>query len=210
MEFKKTYKPSGPYRPSGGFNRPSGGNFRPNYGRSNYMVRGKYYRLNHYIQADQVRALDEDNKQIGIMTMPEALRIAQEQGLDVVEIASSAKPVVVKIIDFKKFKYEESKKEAEARKKTKETITKEIWLTPNMAEHDLNVKLARVKEFLTDGDRVKLTVKFTGRQMAHTNLGFELLKRIFENVADLGQKDREPRLEGRRIVTQIAPNKAKV
>lgn len=203
-----------PYRP----NPTSTGGARPNFaggprpwqqrGSFNNTVRGKFFRLNHNIRAHEVRVLDEEGKQVGVMATSDALKLAQAQEVDLVEIASKANPVVVKLIDFKKFQYEEAKKEREQKKKIKETVTKEIWLTPNMAEHDLNVKMERIKEFLADGDRVKLTVKFTGRQMAHTDLGFQLVKRIFETVAELGTKDREPRMEGRRLTAQLAPLKS--
>lgn len=195
--MQSNYKPN--FRP---------GSFNPAYrGKRNFQSqnRGKYYKLNHNIRAFELRVLDEDNKQVGVMTKEEALQLATQQGVDLVEIAPNATPVVAKLIDFKKYKYEEAKREKEARKKTKETTTKEVWLTPRMAEHDLNVKIARIKEFLEDGDRVKLTVKFTGREMAHTNLGFDVVKRVVASVAELGKPDREPRMEGRRLTAQLAP-----
>jgi len=146
-----------------------------------------------------VRVLDKDGKQIGIMSLSEAIGKAQKESLDVVEVASKANPVVVKIIDFKKFKYEEAKKERQARRKTKEIHTKEIWLGPLISDHDLETRLRQGEEFFSKGDRVKFTVKFTGRQMTHTELGFKLMEKVEEALTDRAEKDGEPRLLGRNL-----------
>ena len=133
------------------------------------------------------------------MSLSEAIGKAQEESFDVVEVASKANPVVVKIIDLKKFKYEEAKKERQARKKTKESHTKEIWLGPLMSDHDLETRLRQGEEFFSKGDRVKFTVKFTGRQMTHTELGFKLMEKVEEALTDRAEKDGEPRLLGRNL-----------
>lgn len=151
--------------------------------------------------------LDREGKQVGVMSTSEALKIAQEQELDLVEIAPEAKPPVVKIIDFKKFQYLEERKQKEARKHTKETELKEVRVSPFIGEHDLEVSLKKVKKFLTEGDMVKLSVVFKGRQMAHTEFGPRLLGRILETLNGIGEKDRESRWEGRRFVSIINPTK---
>jgi len=133
------------------------------------------------------------------MKLSEALSLANEQGLDVVEVNSKTSPPIVKIVDFKKFKYEEDKKERKAKSKTKETHTKEIWLGPTIIEHDLNIRLKWSEEFFSKGDRVKFTVKFSGREMAHTNLGYELLNKIRDILVEKAQVDGEPRFMGRNL-----------
>lgn len=166
---------------------------------------GRYYRLNQNIQAKEVRLIDASNKQIGVVTIEEARNQARNAGLDLVEIASSASPPVVKIVDFKKFKYEEAKKERLARKKTHETDTKEVWLGPLISPHDLETRLRRAKEFLTEGDRVKLTVRFSGREMAHPEFGHEVLKKSEQFLAEIGSKDGEPRFFGRNLSLSFNP-----
>lgn len=126
-----------------------------------------------------------------------------------VEIAPKAVPPVAKIIDFKKFKYEESKKERLSKRKTKETETKEVWLGPLISEHDLNTRLERAKDFLRNGDRVKLSVRFSGREMAHPEFGYQVLKKAVEWLEEVSTKEREPRFEGRNLTTLIAPLQAK-
>lgn len=154
-----------------------------------------------------MRLLDADGKQIGVVSKEEALKKAQEQELDLVEIAPDAKPPVVKIIDFKKFQYLEERKQKEARKHTKETELKEVRVSPFIGEHDLDVSLKRVKNFLEDGDMVKLSVVFKGRQMTHTEFGPKLLERVMGLLEGIGEKDRDPRWEGRRFVCILKPTK---
>lgn len=166
---------------------------------------GKYYKLNQNIRADEVRALDRTGKQIGLMKLHEALKLAREDDMDVVEVTSKAKPTVVKIVNFKKFKYEEAKRDREAKKKTKLTQTKEIWLGPLISDHDLETRLRHSEEFFKKSDRVKFTVKFTGRQMAHRELGFKVLKKVEEQLAEKAVKDGEPRFVGRRLSLSFNP-----
>lgn len=168
---------------------------------------GKYYRLNNNIQAKEVRLLDQANKQIGVVSIEEARRLASMDDLDLVEVAGQASPPVVKMVDFKKFKYEEAKKERLARRKTHETDTKEVWLGPLISPHDLETRLNRAKEFLTIGDRVKLTVRFSGREMAHPEFGREVLKKSEENLLEFGVKDGEPRFFGRNLTLSFNPIK---
>lgn len=143
------------------------------------------------------------------MSLPEALKKAQEKELDLVEIAPDAKPPVVKIIDFKKFKYLEDKKEKEARKHAKQTELKEVRFSPFIGEHDLQTAIGKVKKFLADGDMVKISIVFTGRQMAHQEFGPKMHQRIMTILEGLARQEREPRFEGRRYVTMIKPSQTR-
>lgn len=139
------------------------------------------------------------------MKLTEALEEARKQGMDLVEITENAKPPVVKIVDFKKFKYEEAKRERLARKHTHETDTKEIWLGPLIGQHDLENRLNRAVEFLRDGDRVKLTVKFSGREMNHPEFGHEVLKKSREFLAETGEPSGESKFFGRNLTQSFNP-----
>lgn len=143
------------------------------------------------------------------MSLPEALKAAQDQGLDLVEIAGQASPPVCKIIDFKKFKYLEEKKESDNRKAAKQVETKEIRLRPFTSENDLDVRLRRMREFLEDGDRVKVVVKFIGREMARPEFGHQLINKITEFVQgeSLGKLDKPARFEGKNLVVSYTPLK---
>ena len=151
--------------------------------------------------------IDSKGENLGVMKKEEALAKAQELGLDLVEIAAQAKPPVARIVEFQKFRYEEGKKEQAAKKNAKEVELKEIWLTPRIAEHDLQTRLRRVEEFLGDNNKVMFRVKFKGREMAHTNLGFELVKRIIEQLGDKVQVERDARQDGRNITIIIGKNR---
>ena len=139
------------------------------------------------------------------MKLHEALKIAREDDMDVVEVTAKAKPTVVKIVNFKKFKYEEAKRDRETKKKTRLTQTKEIWLGPLISDHDLETRLRHSEEFFEKGDRVKFTVKFTGRQMAHRELGFKVLKKVETQLGEKAAKDGEPRFVGRRLSLSFNP-----
>jgi translation initiation factor IF-3 len=169
----------------------------------------KFYRVNQYIKSPQVRVLDPEGKQVGVLSLPEALSKAQEFGLDLVEVAQNATPPVCRIIDFKKFKYLEDKKESNARKAARNVETKEVRLRPFTSEGDLAVRLKRVKEFLEDGDRVKVVVKFIGREIAKPDFGRQVIGKItdFVNAEGLGKIDREPRFEGKNLVATYTPGK---
>lgn len=154
--------------------------------------------------------ISDDGKQIGVLPISEALKKAQDNQLDLVEIAPDAKPPVVKIIDYKKFKYLEDKKEKEARKHAKATELKEVRFSPFIGEHDLETAINKTKKFLTAGDMVKISIVFTGRQMAHQEFGPKMLDRIMTLLEGLANKEREPRFEGRRYVTIVQPTKGTV
>jgi translation initiation factor IF-3 len=154
-----------------------------------------------------VRVLDEEGKQVGVLPLPEALKKAQEEEKDLIEIAPDAKPPVVKIIEFKKFKYLEEKKEKEARKHAKQTELKEVRFSPFIGEHDLETAIKKVLKFLQDGDMVKISIVFTGRQMAHQEFGPRMLTRILSLLEGEGEQERQARFEGRRYVTFVKPIK---
>ena len=153
-----------------------------------------------------MRLLDEDGKQIGVVTKLEALQKAKELGIDVVEIAPKAKPPVAKLIDFKKFKYQEAKKERESRKNQKNVGVKEIRLRPFIGRHDFDTRLAQAKEFLADGNQVKISVFFRGREIMRKEFGFPVMKR-FVDAIEAVRVVREPHLEGRNLVAMIVGDK---
>ncbi len=142
---------------------------------------------------------------MGIMGSREALRAAQDRGLDLVKVAPQARPPVCRIMDYGKFRYEQSKQEREARKKQKTITVKEIRITPTIDDHDLNVKIRASVRFLTDGDKVKATVRFRGREIAHAELGKEALNKLAEGVAEVGVIERPARIEGRNMIMILAP-----
>lgn len=151
--------------------------------------------------------IDSDGTKLGVISKIEALNKAHERGLDLVEIAPNVKPPVAKILDFQKFRYDESKKEQTAKKHARDVSLKEIWLSPRIAEHDLNTRLKRAEEFLNEGDKVLFRVKFKGREMAHLEFGFQLLKKIFDMFGDKIAIEREPKVEGRSITAIIGRSK---
>ncbi len=168
----------------------------------------KFYRLNENIQAQNLRVIANDGSQLGVMSRTEALGKAKELGLDLIEIAAQADPPVARIVNFQKFRYEESKKE-KGNKKGGEGGLKELWLSPRIDDHDLNVRLKRTEEFLKKGYRVKLTVKFKGREMAHQDLGFKVLQEALNLLGDKAGIDREPKMEGRKLSMIIGKTKGK-
>lgn len=141
------------------------------------------------------------------MPIAEALKKAQEVNLDLVEIAPDAKPPVAKIIEFKKFKYLQERKEREARRHTKQTELKEVRFSPFISEHDFETALNKVKRFLGEGDIVKIAIRFKGRQMAHTEFGPKLLLKILKNLEELAEQERAEKFEGRQLVTVLRPKK---
>jgi translation initiation factor IF-3 len=152
--------------------------------------------------------LDEEGKQIGVVTKLEALQLAKEKGIDVVEVAASAKPPVAKLIDFKKFKYQEAKKDREAKKSQKNVGVKEIRLRPFIGSHDFDTRLKRANEFLEDGNQVKITLFFRGREITRKEFGFDVVKRFIAGVPD-AKVVREPKIEGKLLVAMIVPDKKK-
>lgn len=166
---------------------------------------GKYYRVNFRITAATVRLLDEKGIQIGIFSKDEALRRARELGVDLVEIAPKAIPPVCKLIDFKKFKYLESKRERESKKKVKNVDIKQVMLSPFMGEHDFETREVKGREFLKNGDKLKIVVRFKGRQIAKSDFGFAIIRKMIDKLSDISGIERPPHLEGKMIIAQLYP-----
>ena len=169
----------------------------------------KDIQVNHEIKAREVRLIGPDGKQLGIMPLKDALRYAQEAQLDLVKIASNAKPPVCKIMDFGKYKYEQSKREKEARKNQKVINIKEIRMNPTIDDHDFQVRLKSAVKFLKDGNKVKVSIKFRGRQMIHTKLGEDVLNKMVEHVQEVGIVEKPPTMEGRNMVMVLSPKQTK-
>ncbi|MBY0510213.1 MAG: translation initiation factor IF-3 [Rhodospirillaceae bacterium] len=161
--------------------------------------------MNHQIDNKTVRLIDADGENVGVVDRETALRKADEAGLDLVEISPNADPPVCKILDIGKYKYEEQKRKNEARKKQKVIEVKEIKLRPNIDDHDYDVKMRAMKRFLEEGDKVKVTLRFRGREMAHMELGHQLLARVKADFVESAKVEQEPRSEGRQIVMVVAP-----
>jgi translation initiation factor IF-3 len=154
-----------------------------------------------------VRLVGVGGEQIGVVPLAEAQKIAEEASLDLVEISPQAEPPVCKVMDYGKFRFEEQKKRQAARKKQKQTQVKEIKFRPGTDVGDYNVKLRNLTKFLTEGDKVKVTLRFRGREMAHQELGRDLLKRVESDLSELGTVEQFPRMEGRQMVMVLAPKK---
>jgi translation initiation factor IF-3 len=152
-----------------------------------------------------VQLIDQDGQNRGVVPYLDALRIAEETGLDLVEIAPNSTPPVCKILDYGKYRFLEQKKAAEARKKQKTVEVKEIKLRPGIDDHDYDVKMRAMKSFFEEGNKVKITLRFRGREMAHTDLGLKVLERVKGDVADLAKVEMEPNFEGRQVVMVLAP-----
>jgi len=166
-------------------------------------------RVNRQIRTDKVRVISEDGSQLGILTVPEAIRKAEEAGLDLVEIAPKAKPPVCKIIDYGKYRYLLTKKEKESKKSQHQIKVKEVKLKPNIDVHDLNTKLKRARDFLEKGNKVKITCMFRGREMLHMNIGYEVVKKFCEDLSDVGSVEAPTKQMGRTITTVLAPQSKK-
>ncbi len=162
-------------------------------------------RVNDEIRVPQVRLIDQNGEMVGVMSAREALIRAYDLGLDLVEISPNAVPPVCKILDFGKFKYEQQKKANEARKKQKVVEIKEIKVRPNIDDHDYEVKMKAMKSFISEGDKVKVTLRFRGREMAHQELGVRVLERIRNELGEAVKVEQMPRLENRQMVMVLAP-----
>ncbi|MGI9126927.1 MAG: translation initiation factor IF-3 [Roseomonas sp.] len=162
-------------------------------------------RINDEIRVPQVRLIDDAGEMIGVMSAREALIRAYDVGLDLVEISPNAVPPVCKILDYGKYKYEQQKKANEARKKQKVVEIKEIKVRPNIDDHDYEVKMKQMKSFIGEGDKVKVTLRFRGREMAHQELGVKVLERIRNDLTELVKVEQMPKLENRQMVMVVAP-----
>lgn len=163
--------------------------------------------INGQIRDREVRLIGQDGEQLGIMSAREAQILADEAGLDLVKIAPQAKPPVCKIIDYGKFRYEQSRKEKDARKKQKVIEIKEVRMSPNIDTNDLNVKIANARKFLTKGNKVKVSIRFRGREMAHTAASRPLMEDFAAQLSDVAQVDKPPKMEGRFMTMFLAAKK---
>lgn len=188
----------------GGFQKPGGFN-RPGFNRGRFAPRKEAeHRINHFIRVPQVRLVG-DNVEVGVYATNEALKIAQEQGLDLVEISPNADPPVCKVIDYNKFLYDKKKKEKEMKANAKVSEVKEIRFTPNTDEHDFNFKAKHAENFLKEGNKVKAYVQFKGRAIQFQDRGQLLLLKFAERLAEVGNLENMPKMEGRRMLAMFAP-----
>lgn len=165
-----------------------------------------FFRINQQIRASELRVLDQDNKQLGVFSVSAALTQAKQLGLDLIEIAPKAIPPVAKIANYKKFLYQQNKKLSSQLKGAAKGGVKEIRLTPFMAEGDLEVRIKRIKEFFDDRYKVRLVVRFSGRQMAKTEFGFKIIQKVLEKLGTTAKIEQEPKLIGRQILMTITAN----
>lgn len=167
----------------------------------------KLNRRNSEIRIAQMRVIGDDGEMLGILSRDEALKLAQDAGLDLVEIQPNADPPVCRIMDFGKFRFEQQKKANAAKKKQKQVEIKEVKFRPVTDEGDFQIKIRNMRRFLADGDRVKVVIRFRGREMAHTELGLAMTQRIEEAVKEDATVEQRPKLEGRQMVMMVAPKK---
>ena len=167
------------------------------------------HELNEEIRDKEIRLIGSEGEQLGIMPPAEALKIADEQGLDLVKISPQAVPTVCKLMNYGKFRFEQTKREKEARKNQRVVEIKEIRMSPSIDVNDFNVKLRNAQKFLADGNRCKITVRFRGREMAHTNIGQDLLLKFAEECGEIAVMDKSPKLEGRHMSIFLSPKPAK-
>lgn len=161
-------------------------------------------RINEDIRVKEVRLIDDEGEMLGVVGIKEALAKAEEAGLDLVEVSPNAEPPVCKILDYGKYKYEQQKKANEARKKQKTIDLKEVKIRPTTEEHDYQVKLRNVKRFLSAGNKVKVSMRFRGREMAHQDVGMKLMERMLGDVEGLGKADMGPKMEGRQMIMVLS------
>lgn len=162
-------------------------------------------RINRQIISPTVRLVDHNGNMVGVVSVPEALRMAETVGLDLVEISPNAEPPVCKILEYGKYRYELQKKAHEARKKQKIVQIKEIKLRPTIDKHDLEIKMRHVMEFLEEGDKVRISMRFRGREMDHINIGMDVLNRIQEQLKDAAKIEQAPKSEGKQIIMMVGP-----
>jgi translation initiation factor IF-3 len=162
-------------------------------------------RVNEEIRVREARVIDSNGQQLGIIPVREGMRVAAEQGLDLVEVAPQAKPPVCRIMDYGKYKYEQSKKERDARKKQRVINVKEVKIRPRIEEHDFQVKVRNARRFLTDGDKVKVTLMFRGREITHAALGHDLCMKFYKELEEQASMEKEPKVEGRNMIMVLVP-----
>ncbi len=166
--------------------------------------------MNREIRAQQIRVIDDDGNMLGVMTVPEALRLAEDKGLDLLEIAPTATPPTCKIMDYGKWKYENKKKATAARKKQQIVTIKEIQMRPRTDQHDFETKMNHARRFLLDGDKVKVSLRFMGREMAHQELGYDVMQKAIAFVNDLALIESNPKMEGKNMYLMLGPDAVKI
>ena len=179
-------------------------NFKPNYCQRRSKPQGP--KANERIKALDVQVIGSEGNNLGVMQFKQAIQMAKDEGLDLIEISPNANPPVCKIMDMGKYKYDLQKKANQAKKKQKIVLLKEIKLRPGTEVHDYNFKIKNAKKFISKGDKVKFTVKFKGREMQHIELGKDLMKRIIDDTKDIGKVETHPKFEGRQMIMIIQPN----
>ena len=167
------------------------------------------HQINEEIRDKEIRLISDSGEQLGIMTAQEALRMAEEQNLDLVKISPNAVPPVCKLMDYGKFRFEQTKREKEARKNQRVVEIKEVRMSPSIDVNDFNVKMRNAQKFLSEGNRCKVTIRFRGREMAHTDIGQDLLVKFAEGCSDVAVMDKAPKLEGRHMSIFLSPKSAK-
>lgn len=167
-------------------------------------------RLNYQIRAKEIRLIDSDGKMVGVVTVPEALRMAEQRDLDLVEISPNANPPVCKIMDYAKYLYEQQKREKVQKRQQISQQMKELRFTARIATHDFNFKSRHAREFLMEGNKVKATVFFRGREILHQKVGEELLQKLIDELQDIAKVDSPPKLEGKKLSVILTPDKAKI
>ena len=161
--------------------------------------------INEQIRDKEIRLIDENGEQLGIVSSREAQKIADERKLDLVKIAPTAKPPVCRIMDYGKYKFDQAKKEKEARKKQKTVDVKELRLSPRIDTHDVQVKVKKANEFLKDGDKVKISIRFRGREIGHSKVGMQIMEDFAKATEEFGTVDKQPKMEGKSLVMFLAP-----
>ena len=169
--------------------------------------REEEYRLNGRIESFEIRLIDQDGEMMGVVSLRDALTRAEEAGMDLVEISPTARPPVCKILDYGKFKYEAQKKANAARKKQRVIEVKEIKMRPSIDDNDYNIKMKKVRTFIDEGDKVKVTMRFRGREMAHQDIAIGILEKVKGEIGDIAKVEQFPRLEGRQMIMVMAPLK---
>jgi len=198
--------PSSPSSPSG----PPSSLPRPRFPRGQIPNQSKdEHRINERIRVPQVRLIDEKGGQVGIVNTQEALQMARDKGLDLMEVSPNANPPVCKICDYGKFKYEKKKQDHKAKKKQTVIKVKEVQLRPQTEKHDLDYKFKNVRDFLEEGDKAKITIMFRGREITYVDQGFKIMRELIELVKDVGSVEAPPKLEGKKLIMVLAPGAKK-
>lgn len=198
MTFKPNQPPGPPSGPSFPRPRSFAGRFQPPPSKDDH-------RVNEQIRVPQVRLIDEKGTQVGVVPTFEALKMARERGLDLMEVASTTNPPVCKICDYGKFKYEKKKKDHQARKKQTVIKVKEIQFRPQTEDHDRQYKMKNIRQFLEDGDKAKITILFRGREVAHTEPGYKIMSELVESLKDIAIIESPPKMEGKKLMMILAP-----